>query len=365
MQFAEFEACKIIDGAPLPDESLVIEQFPDGKCIVNGQYPMVLEAVSSLYPRMGVIGISDESGSRIGDLLTCKDEEFASVSTFSALYLAAYLAEVTRDNYGVAGRFKHDYLLLDKDRLQEYSSEFLESSAIWGGFAHVQAVVSTHQPASNAALIIAKRGITLPSQLHREAANRSVVQPQAFERFLKLYHILELSFDLEVVNRIKNIPDDLNGIGQILSNYSSKEINRLSQIVATTNSPDKIVRCLAALCSDAQWHTQIQSIFFDFGKDGNPLDGKGTEFIRAIASSGFSPQILIDIGIVNRNANNALLVQRLEELALRLSTYWIYRVRCSIAHSKIGEYVMTSRDEPFVALFAEPLLRCVLETTLK
>jgi hypothetical protein len=142
-------------------------------------------------------------------------------------------------------------------------------------------------------------------------------------------------------------------------------INRLSQIVATTNSPDKIVRCLAALCSDAQWHTQIQSIFFDFGKDGNPLDGKGTEFIRAIASSGFSPQILTDIGIVNRNTNNALLVQRLEELAIRLSTYWIYRVRCSIAHSKIGEYVMTSRDEPFVALFAEPLLRCVLETTLK
>lgn len=37
--------------------------------------------------------------------------------------------------------------------------------------------------------------------------------------------------------------------------------------------------------------------------------------------------------------------------------YWIYRVRNSIAHNKLGEYIITKSDEDFVIEFAEPLIR--------
>ena len=47
-------------------------------------------------------------------------------------------------------------------------------------------------------------------------------------------------------------------------------------------------------------------------------------------------------------------------LIINIATYWIYRVRSSIAHSRIGEYVMSTSDEEFVVEIAEPLLRSVL-----
>lgn len=50
---------------------------------------------------------------------------------------------------------------------------------------------------------------------------------------------------------------------------------------------------------------------------------------------------------------------RLEVSALG-PAYLIYRVRCSIAHSRIGEHILTQSDEEFVANVAEPLLKSLL-----
>ena len=364
MQFEEFDAYRQVEGALSPDESLIFEGGEDGVCIVNGSFPIPLKATSTLYPRNEILEIIDERGVRIGDLLTCKDEEYASVSAFSNLYLAAYLFEVPKDRYGMPGRFECDYLLIDKDRLREYRLDFLDSSAIWGGFQHLQGPIKTAPSILTPYQIIAKKDIKLPTPMHMEAASRSVSQPQAFERFLKLYHILELSFDLEIVHRINRLGADLNGIGEILSNYSAKEFNRLSQIIGRSTNPPIIAQCLNQLCLDAQWYPKIQRIFFDYGKESNPLDMKGEEFIRAIAATGFTLQTTIDLGVIKRSNSNTDQQKRFEALAKKLAAYWIYRVRCSIAHNRIGEYVMTSSDEHFVAFFAEPLLRCVLETTL-
>jgi hypothetical protein len=43
-----------------------------------------------------------------------------------------------------------------------------------------------------------------------------------------------------------------------------------------------------------------------------------------------------------------------------ITSYWIYRVRCSIAHFKIGEYILTRDKENFIVEFAEPLIKEVL-----
>jgi hypothetical protein len=48
---------------------------------------------------------------------------------------------------------------------------------------------------------------------------------------LKKYHLLELLFDYDFVENIKSLGTDLRGIGQLLSEYSSKEINRLNNVV--------------------------------------------------------------------------------------------------------------------------------------
>lgn len=50
---------------------------------------------------------------------------------------------------------------------------------------------------------------------------------------------------------------------------------------------------------------------------------------------------------------------------LAIATYWIYRIRCSIAHHKIGEYMMGYDDEEFVVEFAEPLLKEIILESFK
>ena len=41
----------------------------------------------------------------------------------------------------------------------------------------------------------------------------------------------------------------------------------------------------------------------------------------------------------------------------KVCSYWIYRIRSSIAHNKFGEYIMDNDDEDFIVNFAEPLLK--------
>jgi hypothetical protein len=53
-----------------------------------------------------------------------------------------------------------------------------------------------------------------------------------------------------------------------------------------------------------------------------------------------------------------------DKLILETAAYWVFRVRCCIAHHRIGEYLLTQLDEEFVVEFAEPLLLGVLRSIL-
>jgi len=55
--------------------------------------------------------------------------------------------------------------------------------------------------------------------------------PYAFERYLKLYHLLELSFDHDTVEKIRGLGQDLHGIGQILAQHKRDEFDRLKQLL--------------------------------------------------------------------------------------------------------------------------------------
>jgi hypothetical protein len=359
VRFSEFTACIARGDAPQPDTSLSIGRAPGGDCTVEGLYALPLEATSTIFPHGNAIIVCDDHGVPLGHLLTCQGDEFA-IPQFSAAYLTAYLAEVDSENYGRPGRFERDYFLVHQDRLEEYRSEFMASSSIWGGFKHLDAQPRAVQITTSASTIFAKRGVKLSSDVHIETASRAVMQPQAFERFLKLYHLVELTFDQEIVRRIQSLGADLKGIGQILSNYESKEFDRLKQIVGQCSNAPEVVACIRDLCADTRWHSSIKTIFFDYGKHGNPLVGKEIDFFAALSSTGFTLDGFKSFASVARGQSKEAEQRSFETFALALAAYWIYRVRSSIAHSRIGEYVMRSDDEPFVAFFAEKLLRSVL-----
>jgi len=295
--------------------------------------------------------------------LTCRDEEYA-LAKFGAAHLAAYLFEISPDQYSQPGRFLTDYALVKRERLKEYRDNFLASAAIWGGFWHSeQSSTGVMAPARPPLPIAAQSGIKMPTSLHTEAAKRSAMLPYAFERYLKLYHLLELSFDYDTVVRIRALRDDLHGIGQILSQHKSNELVRLKQLILEKCSDKSAVaRCIEDLCRERKWDVIARDIFFTFGKDGNPLSKKDTQFASMVTGPGFN-----QAGAVSSNIISAKQAQQgeFEELVLETSAYWIYRVRSSIAHNRIGEYVMKPQDEEFVEHFAEKLLRQVLATVLR
>jgi hypothetical protein len=364
MTYAEFSDASSQNDFIQPDSSLVVADV-ENVCVVNDWFPMPLAAVSSEYARQEVHTVLDGSQSLLGEIITCQGEEYR-FSQFSAPYLAAYLADVSVGAYAQPGRFARDYFVCLAPRLLEYRQGYLSSSAVWGGFDHYDAArAATLAPSRRGPITInAVAGLVLPTDMHMEAATRSVVQPHAFERFLKLYHLLELSFDYRVVQQIRSLGNDLQGVGQILTSYDRGEPERLRDVLSACNDPAQISACLRVLCSDPRWHSQIGVIFFDYGKSSNPLAKKRDAFESMLVSSGFTEGEAISFKLIDGSKDSVRQATNFEAFTLNVAAYWIYRVRCCIAHNRIGEYVMRLTDEPFVEEFAETLLRSLLRTVL-
>jgi hypothetical protein len=176
MTFAEFTAKSSELDALLPDPALTIRDV-ESACVVDDWFPLPLSGVSSGHLDYTTHPVVDAGQSVLGELLTCKGEEYRPAE-FSAQYLAAYLADVSAEEYGQPGSFRHNYFMCPVSRLNEYRHKYLTSSAIWGGFSHPDPTAAAIVPAlRSATTITAMQGIRLSTDMHTEAMLRSVVQP--------------------------------------------------------------------------------------------------------------------------------------------------------------------------------------------
>ncbi len=274
----------------------------------------------------------------------------ADPATFTDDQYVAYLTEASMDQVGANYRFQDDFVVINHGDRARYEGSFLQTSGLWGGFVHVNTPRQAPKVSTKATVsILALPNLTLPTSHHEANLFRSSQVAFAFERFLKLYHLLELMFDWKVVETIKSLGPDLQGIGELMSKYSTKELAQLRWLF------NQMITDLAplALALDSVFHFQpiAQKVFFDFGKDGNPFD-EWQRFIDIRDKGGF------DKAAIQKWRSRK--DDDYKKLIIDVSSYWIYRIRCCIAHSRIGEYVMTHADEEFVIDFGEPLLRVVL-----
>jgi len=171
--------------------------------------------------------------------------------------------------------------------------------------------------------------------------------------------LLELRFDYDIVERIKNLGDDLKGIGQIFSDFGREEVRRLKSVIEPRiKNVDALEVRLNGVKHSADCEERAKDIFFRYGKDTNPLRDKESQYDLVMVQGGFSKDLAKSAKLIG--GPEAALDAIYRKLLIDVASYWIYRVRSSIAHSRIGEYVMTSSDEEFVVEFAEPLLREVI-----
>ena len=347
-----------------------LEKFSefDGKCVVDGMIPLIVDGVIGSYDSSEDIEIYNEDEELIGYLCICITSDTIDSSEISDYRYVAYINEVDKESLLTSAiyKFRKDYLILKLNHYENYKSKYLNSASIWGGFFHETNEVALKQPyRANPKRLTAIPELALPTSFHTENALRSVIQPYAFERFLKLYHLLELLFDFQIVTEIKALGDDLQGIGHLLSRYSSSELMRLKYILSLKcKDINPIAKCLTTL----EWQDYLKTgerIFFEFGKDGNPFTGdKKQQFFNMINQGGFTIENAASFGFIPKDKKQDL-PGKYKNLIIDTTAYWIYRVRSCIAHNRIGEYVMTNEDEEFIVEFAEPLLREVLGQSFK
>lgn len=340
------------------DSELSVSDY-QGHCAVDGFIAMQLTSTSPMYSRNEVFDIViDSKKDVLAFLVTCADQYF-TYQEASAIIFSAYLNEVQESD--VVGSdneprrdyiFKNDFVVLHHDKINDYNENYRRGSALWGMFTHIEDQLnknSLYKTPNNK--IVAKRKLSVETPSEQDAVWRSVAHLSPLERYLKLYHLLEIRFDLELVDAIKALNSDLKGIGKILNSYSGdKEFDRLLKITKQyCKEIDFFDKILKEAFSNKNHINKWKEILVEYSKESNPYKDERAEKFKEVLDQGFSEQAM-------KYKN---LTWNYDHLT-KLTVYMIYRVRSSIAHFRLGEFLLSTDDEAFVAEVAEPLLRGVV-----
>lgn len=324
-----------------------------GYLSVNGYVPIPVENCATVLDRSSDIPIL-EGSTEIGYLCFTKGKVIDNLGALTELQFSCYLNEISSEaELETSYEFKTDYVVIYYEHINTYVKSYLVSAPLWGYFNHAYAGLNISAPVTRSFSNLTVNASPKFNESHyHEASVRGIKQNLAFERFLKFYHLLELNFDYDVIKRIKglNISTQSKDIGSILNEYKREDLDRL-RYLHTSYCTD--VTPIVAKLNEIKNHLPVaDGIFYEFGKkDGNPLKEKNKMHAIACSADGFT---------LDRCKSEK--VQQVKDVATHsqfigsLTTYWIYRIRCSIAHNKVGEYLMSHKDEKFVVEFGEPLL---------
>jgi len=297
--------------------------------------------------------IIDQAGASLGTLCLTEKLNGANPSTLTKWQYVAYLADIEQASAGRPHTFRQNYLILKAAHLDEYLKKYLDTAPVWGGFSHSPFTA----PISNEHTIITARSdIALPTRYHAMAFSRYVSASNAFDRFLRLYHSLELIFDFIIMKSIQKLGDDMVGFGALSRAHGRTELDRLKYIlVEYCDSYEGIARKFSNL---VPFEAKAVEIFQHYTKDGNPLDeGKWSKMMEICHARQTAEVDFLRARLCSPSSPYARVVTS-------VAAYWIYRVRSSIAHSRVSEFLFEDSDEKFIVDFAEDLLLEVVRQVL-
>ena len=303
--------------------------------------------VSTQYESDTEIDLKLGDGSVIGALFVKPLNNKMDFSTITEKKYYAYLTDVTKEtfllNEPVIG---YSYVIIHKDYLDDYYKEYYNTSAVWGNFFHKSPLTSNISKSKPTTHITPIKKLKFPTEIHRRNAVKGILEPFIFERFLKKYHQIELSLDLEIVEKITSLKKDLYGIGNLFSELGSAEILRMRIIF---KNKIKDYSTIATFLYNVTLYKDLaETIFQKFTKVHNPVKDM-KDFNKLLDLPSFSQS---DISKFRTNLTGG----NYEMFLLEIATYWIYRIRSSIAHQRLGEYIITDKEEDFLLQFAEPLI---------
>ncbi len=350
MQLAALE--KLRDNRHPFLEGKDIKQVRD-HLVIQGLVPMPVRPSLS-FDRRSDINL-ELNGTNFGRIKFVVDRGERDIHSFPDDEMICFLQEYDQAEIGDSRHvFRNDFVLINEVNFESYLDKFKRTSPVWGSFFHLEDLPSIQflRKVTPGSIEIVD-DLAIDNSVYLENLSLSIQEPNPMNRFLKLYHLLELQFDLHTAILIKN----LLAVGRKEKEISSKLKSY------TRNEEDRLESLLKERCSDLNrlvpflnnikpFEPKAIEIFYEYGREKNPLQRQAFNQIIG-ATGGFEKVFIQSIG------------QNFESLIPKVIAYWIYRVRCCVAHNKFGEYIMTSNDEAFIVEFAEPLLKEVVVQCFK
>jgi hypothetical protein len=321
-----------------------------------------------------LVEIEDEAGKVFANLLIGSNisRNILTIGHITTAYILYYLLkDRIRNNLGIPQKedgILRDHhvedrslLLVDAHFSEEYIKRYKSGSEFWGGFSH--RVINTVCSPSISRMR-ATANIHLPTREHETKAFYAVSSENTFTRFLNKYHIIELLFNYLIVARLRVAKDDLREFRDLMSSYSQgKEIELLRSIITLYITDAGLLAEKMYLFKPYQ--DLVEKVFKNAKSgDSNPFknDDMWDKFWKALTESKLTrADIASDNSLKFHDVSSD---QKFLEAVCKITSHWIYRVRCSIAHSKIGEFIFADSDESFVLDAAEPLLDEVISQLL-
>ena len=361
MFFTDYDALSKAGADFGVDPSLNVKPF-NLDCSVDGWVAIGVSFVSPRFARneLHEVTFSDRPDDRNLCFLLTTGGQIYDYTASSAMYVAAFLADAkTSDIEEIDSgtyRYRSDYIVIFRGLHNRYLEKFKDSSCIWGGFYHGNA--PTHS-LSRATQVTAFPSLALPTFFHHSEAFRANSDSSALGRFLTLYHLIELSFDYDLVEEIKSLPSDLKRVGKLLASFDHGELPRLHRLVAKYwKDENTLSEALGHVFANTPFNTRLHELLFEYEKDGFPWrfkdDHSKFQLFLTTASSSFNKS----------GFSTAKLGWNLENLQKSV-VFIVYRFRCAIAHASIGECVLSTSDDDFVHNIGEPLLMRLLANIFK
>ena len=315
--------------------------------------------VNNSYEKTTVIEVKLLDNEIIGYIYFSNNGTIITADNMSDQLFSAYLTDVDVIDFQTKERkILKNYLVVKSDKLDDYLSRYCESSGIWGGYIHEDLQTIPQPNTQTISEIYAIPNLKLPTNWHKESMIRAIQQPFAFERFLKNYHLLELLFDWQAIEDISKFhrkenfdKENFDKAANVLNRYKKEDLDRINYIIKTKcKNLDIIVDKINRI---DRFPAIAKDMFYKYGKTSNPLN-------EAVFNDTLTKDGLFEIRNFTNERGNLIVQPNYTTFILNLTSYWIYRIRSSIAHSKIGEYQLSYTDEAFMVEFAEPLLQEVI-----
>jgi len=254
-------------------------ELHEGKSCINGYIAIEIKQILPTYDVQENITIFSENNNEMGVIcLGLQAGIYKTESNLTEFELVAYYYDIENEELAISAeqgyKFKKNYIVLEKEYYNDYLENYESTSWYWGSFiTNLANELEPKKQETGVLYAVSKNKLCLPTDEHNEAASQSIISSYSLERCLKLYHLLELSFNHWLVEKIKGIDTDYREVDRLISEYNSNELSRLKKMISAECSAgsSEIAKKMNVFFS---YNNIAKKLFYEYGKSSNPFDEK-------------------------------------------------------------------------------------------